>query len=234
MGEHGLWFKLWCDAPEDADLDNLDISDFGRWCKLGAYIKAHGEAGTIKISAPARSICAMFQVATFELFQCAVSRLPNVQMRRENSPVSSETVITVTFLNWLKYQGDYSTARVRKFRSMKRLRGEERRVEENKRRGDSVTRAVSRTKLPSNFEPSPAIISLAQKNGWPDPEKELEAFRDHHKSKGTLSADWDASFRSWLRKALQFEKPRRKKGASEDELRAHWENLKREKEKEKA
>ena len=130
MSDNGLWFKLWCASLDDVDLDNLDIADFGRWAKLGAYIKQHGQAGEVRITAPARTLCTMFQVIDFASFQAAVSRLPNVRMRREKSIVSNETITIVSFSNWLKYQGDYSTSRVRKFREMKRSRGEERRGEE--------------------------------------------------------------------------------------------------------
>ena len=84
--------------------------------KIGAYIKQHGHDGEIQITAPARTLCAMFQVADFSLFQCAVSRLPNVQMRRAEMKQSNETILTVSFYNWSKYLGDFSNSRVRKFR----------------------------------------------------------------------------------------------------------------------
>ena len=147
MADNGLWFKLWCASLDDADLDNLDIADFGRWAKLGTYIKQHGQAGEVKISAPARTLCAMFQVVDFQAFHVAVSRLPNVQtsiqMRRAKLKQEDETILTVSFANWSKYQGDFSTGRVRKFREMKRFRGEERRREEKRYIRSKSNTAVS-------------------------------------------------------------------------------------------
>lgn len=133
MSDQGLWFKLWCAALDDPDLDNLDLCDFARWAKLGALVKRQGTGGSLTITPPARALCAMFQVPDFDTLVRCFSVLPHVSVRRANGTVSSETNATVTFDNWWKYQGDYSTARVRKFRSMKRSRGEERRGEEMRR-----------------------------------------------------------------------------------------------------
>lgn len=142
MADLGLWFKLWCSADSDPNLDNLDISDFGRWCKLGAYVKSQGTDGSVRISSPSRALCAKFQVATFDDLIRAITRFPHVTMRRDISSVSTETNASVSFVitfdNWLKYQGDYSTNRVHKYRDkirkMKRFkrRGEEKRGEEKK------------------------------------------------------------------------------------------------------
>jgi len=38
-----------------------------------------------------------------------------------------------------------------------------------------------------------------------DPEKHLEAFRDHHTAKGSRFLDWDAAFRNWIRRSFQFQ-----------------------------
>lgn len=159
MADNGRWFKLWCSAVGDPDLDALDIADFGRWAKLGAYIKEHGENGEIDLPEPARSVVSMLQLSSFpDLVQC-VLRLPNVTVsyvekteknteknllsNRENSTVSSVTLANVTihikYENWFKYQGDFSTDRVRKHREKKgknetpKKRGEEKRGEEKEK-----------------------------------------------------------------------------------------------------
>jgi len=130
MGDQGRWFKLWCSCDNDPDLDNLDVADFGRWCKLGILVKLHGTAGHITLRPPSRGLCAQFQVADFAALQAAFHRLPHVVL----TDVSGETSVTVTFSNWAKYQGDFSTSRVRKYREMKRskTRGDETRGEEKK------------------------------------------------------------------------------------------------------
>lgn len=86
MADNGLWFKLWCSADDDPDLDNLDISDFGRYCKLGIHIKAHGTSGTIYLKPPQRALCAKFQVANFEALVEAIRRFPHVDVTASGSP----------------------------------------------------------------------------------------------------------------------------------------------------
>lgn len=142
MADRGLWWKLWCSALDDPDLDNLDIADFGRYCKIGALVKKHGTGGAIALAPPARSLCAKLQVADFDALLSVLNRLPNVHVRRPDTKcsngVSTETSVNVSFKNWQLYQGDYSTMRVRKMRAhetaMKRLkrRGEEKRGEEKR------------------------------------------------------------------------------------------------------
>jgi uncharacterized phage protein (TIGR02220 family) len=97
----------------------------------------------------------MFQVLDFDALESALRRLPHLDVRRDNSTVSGVTLLSVTFRNWHKYQGDFSSTRVAKFREMKRSkrRGEEKRREEKKKRGD----------LP----PKPPVAPLA----FPDPPK---------------------------------------------------------------
>jgi uncharacterized phage protein (TIGR02220 family) len=120
---------------DDPDLDNLELCDFARWAKLGALIKRQGNSGEIHLQPPARALCAMFQVPDYDTLLSCFTRLPNVIVRRAESPVSLETNVAVTFRNWVKYQGDYSTARVRQFREMKRSkrRGEETRREQTRK-----------------------------------------------------------------------------------------------------
>lgn len=134
MADQGVWFKLWCSALADPDLSNLSLEDFARWAILGTYIKAHGTAGALRLTAPARALSGLLQVGDFMALQEVFHRLPNVVVEKENFTVSSETILTVSFRNWAKYQGDFSTPRVRKMREMKRSkrRGEEKRQEETR------------------------------------------------------------------------------------------------------
>jgi hypothetical protein len=134
MADQGIWFKLHCSALDDPDLDNLEIGNFGRWAKLGAFIKRHGTAGTIHLAPPARALCAALQVPDFEALMKVIERFPHVTVRRDDSSVSLVTSVSVTFDNWLKYQGDFSSPRVSKFRQMKRSkrRGEEKKTRREK------------------------------------------------------------------------------------------------------
>lgn len=142
MADQGLWFKLWCAALDDPQLDNLPMDDFGRWAKLGAFLKRHGRAGEVRIEAPARLLCAAFQVPDFAALVAMFQRLPGVIMRSANGSVPVGTIVYVSLLNWAKYQGDLSTSRTRRFRARERSRGEEKEKEKEKE-----TRVLSPTSL---------------------------------------------------------------------------------------
>jgi hypothetical protein len=134
MADQGRWFKLWCDALDDHDLDSLDIADFGRWCKLGAQTKRHGTKGSLTIVPPARTLCAQFQVSHFDALIDAIKRLPNITFEEGKNDNDKFIVI---IKNWSKYQKDSTRyERVKKWRSKQNdnaLRGEEKRREEKRR-----------------------------------------------------------------------------------------------------
>ena len=161
MADQGLWFKLWCASLDDPDLDNLPLEDFGRWCKLGAFIKRQGVAGSVALKPPCLTLCALFHVTDFDALMAVFHRLPHVTVRRGESPVSSETIASVTFDNWARYQGDYSTHRVRRSRAMKRIRGEETK-EENKKREEVPPKSPGEllTQSGSNGDQLEALRSL--------------------------------------------------------------------------
>ncbi len=124
MADQGKWFKLWNSSIEDADLENLELQDWARWAKLGAYIKAHGTEGKVTFPPPYRKLLNMFRVPTIEAAIDIIHMFPNVTLGEREVTVSSGTnanvSLEVTFTNWWKYQGDFSSDRVRKFRDKKR------------------------------------------------------------------------------------------------------------------
>lgn len=63
-------------------------------------------------------------------------------------------------------------------------------------------KAVKRP-LPAGWTPRPQERERARSAGI-DPDAEAERFRDHHTARATTFADWDAGFRTWLSKAVQF------------------------------
>ena len=206
MADQGIWFKLYCSAIDDPDLDNLDISDFGRWCKLGAFIKRHGTDGELTITPPARALCAMFQVADFEQLIDRFNVLPHINLRRAECSVAGETNATVSFANWMKYQGDLSTQRVRKYRQMKRSRGEEKRGEEKREeeRGekDAHAKKTQRT-FPEGFTLTDELRAKAIKKGCKNPEAEFENFENWTKAKGRKYIDWPRAFMSHVARELE-------------------------------
>jgi hypothetical protein len=73
---------------------------------------------------------------------------------------------------------------------------------------EPTRRAKRACALPDGFAITDKHREFAASQGVDDLESELAKFRDHHVARGTLSKDWDASFRTWLRNALTFSRPR--------------------------
>jgi uncharacterized phage protein (TIGR02220 family) len=154
LSDQGTWFKLWISALHDPDLSNLSLEDFARWAILGTYIKAHGTEGKLTVRAPARSLCDLFRVTDLASLRDAFHRLPNVVEEMQKCNGEGETILSVSLRNWARYQGDYSTYRVRKFREMKRSkrRGEEKRGEETRKEVTTLSGAGATT--PNGHNPN--------------------------------------------------------------------------------
>lgn len=64
-----------------------------------------------------------------------------------------------------------------------------------------------KTALPQDWQPSAANLADAAAEGLTDPatiEREARAFADHARSEIRRSADWDAAWRGWTRRAAQM------------------------------
>jgi hypothetical protein len=57
--------------------------------------------------------------------------------------------------------------------------------------------------LPDDFAPDDAGRKRATDAGL-DVDAELEKFRDHHVGQGNLAADWQATWRTWVSRAVEF------------------------------
>ena len=59
---------------------------------------------------------------------------------------------------------------------------------------------------PDNWTPSDEVLEylLIQYGSEVDIHYEKEQFIDYYKSNGVLKADWDACFRNWIRRSIQF------------------------------
>ncbi len=63
------------------------------------------------------------------------------------------------------------------------------------------------SQIPEDWQPkSETLVFLKTKKGFQEEriQSELEQFRDHHRSKGSAFRDFDAAFRKWMAKALEF------------------------------
>lgn len=159
MADQGKWFKLWVTSIDDPELENLELDDWARWAKLGAYIKSHGKDGRIRFSHPYRKLLNMFRVHEIETAKQVLNRFPNVHVGERRNTVSTETNETVSleieYTNWLKYQGDFSSDRVRRFRDKKRHHEtvqEEKRREKEEKRNPPVVPQGTASKITEWFE----------------------------------------------------------------------------------
>lgn len=129
MADQQRWFKFWCSAPSDDDIQALPVSDRWAWAAFGAHTKRHGTRGRITVSATNTALAAEMGVPPSALFD-TIKRLPHLHYE-EGNPVNGPLV--VTWDNWSKYQEDSTVAqRVARLRSKRRE--EESRREKNKKR----------------------------------------------------------------------------------------------------
>lgn len=63
--------------------------------------------------------------------------------------------------------------------------------------------STKKQSLPENFEPNSTGKGLIESNGL-NLSYELDAFKNHHIAKGSLMADWQAAFRTWIGNAAKF------------------------------
>ncbi len=90
----------------------------------------------------------------------------------------------------------------------KKPRGEERREEKSREEDNPLNppaggKARRRCRIPDGFNPSEDGRRRAVQAGL-DVDAEIAKFRDHHAAKGSLMADWDAAWRTWVGNAVQF------------------------------
>ena len=152
MSDQGRWFKLWVTADDDPALSCLSLEDFSRWCLFGVYLKKHGTDGSVVLHPPCPVLQQRFRVLDFAGVLGVISRFPNCT-------VTGETNVTVTWRNWLKFQGDFSGDRVTRFRQRvtAKKRREEKRRDETRRESKDV-----------GTEPAPtlAVPLPANLQGW--------------------------------------------------------------------
>jgi hypothetical protein len=68
---------------------------------------------------------------------------------------------------------------------------------------EKAKRAKPKTKYPEDFTPDETGVAACTRAGLNQAE-ELGKFRNHHEARGTLMANWQAGFRTWLDKAVEF------------------------------
>jgi hypothetical protein len=197
VADQGKWFKLWCSSLHDEVLENLSLEDWARWARLGAYIKEHGKEGKIRFNPPYRALLNLLRMDKIEDAIVVLHEFPNFTVGERSFTVSSETNSPVSYeievKNWLKFQGDFSSDRVRKFRDKKRhsetLQEEKRRRrEENKNRTPAFVR--------------PTVLEIAAFAATEKLGIDAQRFFNYYEANGwkvgrNAMKDWRASARNW-------------------------------------
>lgn len=72
--------------------------------------------------------------------------------------------------------------------------------------GEHRERRKVATAAPDAFEVTEPMWAWAQEQGVPNArvEPETAKFLDHHRAKGSAFKDWDAAWRTWIRKSVEF------------------------------
>ena len=81
------------------------------------------------------------------------------------------------------------------------------RQRENNVAASGTTSAKRGSRLPEVFAVTDAHRVFARDHGLPDPEGEIEKFCDYWRAQSgrqAVKADWDATFRNWLRRAAEY------------------------------
>jgi hypothetical protein len=75
------------------------------------------------------------------------------------------------------------------------------------RKKEREAKRKPRHALPADFKLTDDMRQFALSRGFSTDkiQRQLERFIDHHKSQGTLSADWAASWRTWVNRSIEFE-----------------------------
>jgi len=136
MADQKRWWKFWCTAPSDELLQRIPPAHRWAWAVLGAYTKAHGENGRVSISETNMVLAAEMGLPCCDMI-CVIKTFPHVVIEEEKR---DNGIFTVIWKNWTKYQEDSTVyERVKRHRERSRdngLRGEEKRGEEKRERGE--------------------------------------------------------------------------------------------------
>lgn len=72
------------------------------------------------------------------------------------------------------------------------------------------------SRLPDDWQPTEQLVAYATERGL-SPERQAEDFRDYWHSatgKNAIKCDWSAAFRTWCRKAVDFQQSRQRKNGT--------------------
>jgi len=210
MADQKQWFKLWYAALHDDDLLSLSMEDRWRWAALGAHIKVHGTKGRLEIHPENQSLAFILECPKQDVIS-VIKRLPNVLVEEcENS----HGKLSVTYLNWIRYQED-STQAARQRASRSKRRGEETEKDKKKEKrnippsGDGVDLANLLTRRIKENNPA-AKVTAFQVHEWAK-SADLMVRKDGHTPKEIMEViEWSQQDEFWSTVILSMGKFREK------------------------
>jgi hypothetical protein len=100
-----------------------------------------------------------------------------------------------------------NTQRQREFRDKRRAEAKLKVLSVNESKPRAKPKRKAKMSLPDGWEPTPDHEAIAIEQGV-ELKAQAELFRDHYTANGESKADWDATFRNWLRRAREFSRGR--------------------------
>jgi hypothetical protein len=100
-----------------------------------------------------------------------------------------------------------NTQRQREFRDKRRAEAKLKVLSVNESKPRAKPKRKAKISLPDGWEPTPDHEAIAIEQGV-ELKAQAELFRDHYTANGESKADWDATFRNWLRRAREFSRGR--------------------------
>ena len=128
----------------------------------------------------------------------------DVSEEEENSQVKRYVTVKCRRMVKEERQRKQTLERVKRYRNAPVTDLKRRIYQKSEVRSHISEKSKRATQLPEDFTVSDEIQAWASEHRLPDPNGEIEAFRDYHQAKGSVFKSWDAALRTWLRNGKRF------------------------------
>lgn len=194
-GKH--WFKVWHTILTDPGMEEQHNQIIGVWTRLGALVSTQGEKGTLTLSLSQFKKRCHLSDAESVTIEGIIEGLKSI-----NCEVTiCNSVCTVTFKKWHKYQVDSSAERVSKYRQSVTVQEEKRREEirRDKIRRDNSNITSNKIFVKPTVDDVRIYCIERENNISP------ETFCAFYESKGwkvgrSPMKNWQAAIRTWENK----------------------------------
>lgn len=131
-------------------------------------------------------------------------RYPSILAGRCKSTTRHLRVVCEWVTRWLEVDSQ-GVARVRNYSKYHKLRAEKKTPSFLTYPSEPNLKDKKKNKIafPPTFEITPELRQWSLEKHV-DPDSQLEAFRDYHVSHASRFLDWDAAFRNWIRRSVEF------------------------------